>query len=248
MGLFINKDSNPDIFKNKKSIQSPNQLAFKSDLLSEWMDEQRNFYQQIDAQINRFEHNSNRQYQLARNHHKRTESRFHEIAKSHGSRQEFEQEVLASFKKLHIKQRSLQSILTNSHSLNRDFHRQLKTLNESKDEVTNHLIDLQSLNEKLSYEVKNQYTRHIELSSQIGELEKTQKELRRRLENQDSLLEKLVRQIDNLRSIIFERSHFLIEQIDKVRKLPSSYQTRLKGSSQQSIKLQKIIKTKKSDD
>ena len=54
------------------------------------------------------------------------------------------------------------------------------------------------------------------MADQIANIEETQNKLSTRVESQEGLMEKVLRQIDHLRSILYERTSFLDGKIEKV--------------------------------
>lgn len=55
----------------------------------------------------------------------------------------------------------------------------------------------------------------------------------KRLDTQEALLDKLGRQLNHVRSILFERTNYLVDKIDEGYKLTSSYVYKLMTGSEQ---------------
>ncbi|MFZ7944713.1 hypothetical protein [Neobacillus sp. 19] len=57
----------------------------------------------------------------------------------------------------------------------------------------------------------------------------------KRLDNQEALLDKLARQVNHIRSILFERTNYLAERIEDGYKVTSSYVYKLMTGSDQPL-------------
>lgn len=248
MGLFINNDRYPDVFNNKESIIGPNQVVYQTDQLTEWLSEQRRAQESLNNRLTDFEKQTRLQNYKYMNQGRMIAHRFEEFTKNNERHQRFEVDVLASIKKLNTKNNTIQTLLTNGRSLNMEFITQMNRLNESSKEITEQLGNFDVINEHFSKSMAAQNTNHEQLEKQIIILENAQTALLSRFERQEGLLEKIVRQVDHIRSVIFERSHFIVGKIEKMNKLTSSYRAKRKTGSERSIKLHKIEEEQKTNE
>jgi hypothetical protein len=108
--------------------------------------------------------------------------------------------------------------------------------------VGNQLNDLQSRLER--YEVANhqlvlQLNKQLELQKEVAEKMTKQEEFQggvlQRLDNQEALIDKISRQINHIRSILFERTNYLATKIDDGYKITSSYVYKLMSGSDQPL-------------
>jgi hypothetical protein len=179
MGLYINKDKHPTLFKNNKKIPEPNQKLVIRDSLTEILDEQQRANVSMFKAINDMKH------------------------------QFLNQEVV---------QASQWDKVTKQ--LN-----ELRTNNQSHKEYEELIIDLLKTQEELQKQ----------LSEKLSKQEEYQKGVLTRLDQQEALTEKIFRQINHIRSILFERTNFLAEKIDEGYKITSSYVYNLMTGSDQPI-------------
>lgn len=102
-------------------------------------------------------------------------------------------------------------------------------------------------------EISTSHQKHTEYEELIIQLLKTQEELQKqlsekiskqeefqtgvltRLDQQEALTEKISRQLNHIRSILFERTNYLAEKIDEGYKITSSYVYNLMTGSDQPI-------------
>lgn len=247
MGLFINSDRYPDVFNNKESMIEPNQVVYRTDLVTEWLSEQRRAQESLNNRLTDFEKQTRQQNHTYMNQGRMITHRFEELTKNNARHQRFEMDVLASIKKLNTKNNTIQTLLTNGRSLNMEFITQMNRLNESSKEITEQLGNFDVINEHFSKSMAAQNTNYEQLEQQIIKLENAQAALLSRFDRQEGLIEKVVRQVDHIRSVIFERSHFIVGKIEKMNKLTSSHRAKRKTGSERSIKLQKIEEEQKNN-
>jgi len=179
MGLFINNNHHPEVYKNKQQIQTTNQLISRQDFLSELLQEQ----QKANAALN-----------LA----------LSEI----GVQTQIQEET-------HLTQWN-------------NVGRQLNDLRQRLEhyEAANHQLVLQ-MNEQLELQKV--------VAEKMSKQEEFQGGVLQRLDNQEALLDKISRQINHIRSILFERTNYLATKIDDGYKITSSYVYRLMTGSEQPL-------------
>lgn len=110
------------------------------------------------------------------------------------------------------------------------------------DKVTDQLNELRTSNMKQKeYEeliihlLKTQEELQKQLSEKISKQEEFQIGVLNRLDKQEALTEKISRQLNHIRSILFERTNYLAEKIDEGYKITSSYVYNLMTGSDQPI-------------
>ncbi|EKN65687.1 hypothetical protein BABA_18881 [Neobacillus bataviensis LMG 21833] len=94
-------------------------------------------------------------------------------------------------------------------------------------------------NEEANQQLAMQMNEQLELQKTAAEKMEKQEELQgsvlKRLDNQDALLDKLARQVNHIRSILFERTNYLASKIDDGYKLTSSYVYKLMTGSEKPL-------------
>jgi DNA repair ATPase RecN len=110
------------------------------------------------------------------------------------------------------------------------------------DKISNQLNEISTSNQKhTEYEeliihlLKTQEELQKQLSEKISKQEEFQTGVLTRLDQQEALTEKISRQINHIRSILFERTNYLAEKIDEGYKITSSYVYNLMTGSDQPI-------------
>lgn len=123
---------------------------------------------------------------------------------------------------------------------------ELKTNNQSKKEFEEQMIrwlktldeknsQLQTANLELSLQISAQMELQKQLSKKFSNQEEFQTGVLTRLDQQEALTEKISRQLNNIRSILFERTNFLAQKIEEGYKITSSYVYNLMTGTEQPL-------------
>jgi len=89
--------------------------------------------------------------------------------------------------------------------------------------------------QEVAEQIKQHYLNHQELSKQLHAHDENQQEVMKRLDHQEALTEKMLRQISNLRSILYERTNFLAETIEDSYQFTASYVYQLLTGTEQPL-------------
>ena len=90
-------------------------------------------------------------------------------------------------------------------------------------------------NHQLIVQMKEQMELQKEVSKKITNQEEFQEGVLQRLDSQEALMDKISRQINHIRSILFERTNYLAAKIDDGYKITSSYVYKLMTGSDQPL-------------
>ena len=181
MGLFINNENHPAIYKNQAQLTEPNQKIYKQDYLTELITKQDQANAELKNTIQSLEKTLQKQNQLQTNQVKRIRNDVRELAERQNE---------------HV-----------------DFGRDVTSIIEAQGKR----------NEELALKVEQQIEFQRDMVKQLSKQESFQEDFVNRLENQEALMEKLSRKIDDFRSILYERTHFLADKIEEGYNSTSSY-------------------------
>lgn len=134
-------------------------------------------------------------------------------------RRSFQELEASSIKQARIQSRRMASVRYNLKQLN-DRHVEQQ---EMENDVASLLEKYSGKNEELSSKIEQQIELQKEMSHQISKQEDFQQDVINRLEKQEALTEKMIRKIDHFRSILYERTNFLTEKIEKGYHSTSDY-------------------------
>lgn len=111
----------------------------------------------------------------------------------------------------------------------------LKTLTDDNKNLQMMIEDDRISSQEIMKQIKQHSLNNLDLTQQLTEQKEGQREVLIRLDNQEALTEKALRQIDNLRSSLFERTNYLAEKIEDSYQLTSSYLYQLLTGADQSL-------------
>lgn len=145
------------------------------------------------------------------------------------------------------------SLLREIHEMKHQFLNQEVVQAKNWDKVANQLNELSSNNQQhteheelIIHLLKTQEELQKQLSEKISKQEEFQTGVLNRLDRQEALTEKIFRQINHIRSILFERTNYLAEKIDEGYKITSSYVYNLMTGTDQPITFY-LMNNKKGD-
>ncbi len=102
--------------------------------------------------------------------------------------------------------------------LQEEISQQLDQFTMVTDEVMKQLNQLGESHKEAIGKMDEQHKLQQTMADQVSIIEETQKELVGQVEGQEGVMDKLTRQVNNLRSIFYERTSFLEEKIEKAAK------------------------------
>jgi hypothetical protein len=188
LGLYINKNKHPDVFKSSNQIAQSNQTLLKKNLISELLDEQQAANVSLNKAINEIKLRFLEHENVEVNHWEGLTGQLNDLRNNSQMQKEFISQLI-------------------------DW---LKTLDEKNSR-------LETANQHLSSQIQEQITLQKKLSEDFSKQEEFQAGVLNRLDKQEALAEKISRQLNHIRSILFERTNYLAEKIDEGYKITSSY-------------------------
>lgn len=233
MGIFMNTSVYPDMFKNTREIQEPNQTFFQYDIVSERRKEQ----QRVNEAVNTSIHD----IKLLVQHQESSRQRGEELVAQqlqahHQEMQSFKRNIMERLAMLEENDNKMYQLVESEKRLNKEAADQVKKLHHSNQKIVEEVRASQALHEKLftqveaSMELQDEIFHHVVKQENQYELMKDefvehvndQNKIKERLNIHEALLEKVVRQMDHFRSILYERTNYLAEKIEKGYKMTSS--------------------------
>lgn len=212
MPLFINKNKSHMVYTPTVSLKESNQnIAIHNPVVE--------FLQSTQAELKK------QQYEQA----KSQSLQWNEVNKQLDSlksiqlhQNHVEDTIIESIAALDEKNSSLQAILQHEAGINEEV--------ASKILLQNQLI--LAINERLEQHESTSSELSQQLKSQQRTSENFQAEVLDRMDKQEGLTEKMLVQLNTIRSIIFERTNFLASKIEEGYKLTSSYVYKLMTGSE----------------
>ncbi|MEH6938217.1 hypothetical protein V7056_10185 [Bacillus sp. JJ664] len=224
MGLFINKHDHPDVYKNIEKIQAQNQSLVRHNALTKLIKEQQlsntnlvNSIAELKPQYEQLEEMQTTQW----NHMK---EQINDLIVSSRNSEDLENMML---KRLH-------SIEESEKLLKESIIDQMNSLSETYQELVSRMEKNESSNEHLTLLLNKQLELQKEVADTLQKQEEFQTGVLNRLDNQEALTEKISRQLNHIRSIIFERTDFIATKLEDSYKKTSAYVYKLINGTEQS--------------
>ena len=230
MGLFFNRKNHTDLYKGN-GINEKNQAIYRSDSISEAMMEQKKAFDIMNEKYSEMEKQLTKQRRIQSDRWKTTGIRLDEIMDYQSQHLQFEQEAIETLENLDRKHIELQRILEDKQKVNEELVEQINMLSQSNAEIAQRLDKFDADQEKLLTKMDAQMEKQDQFSLTLEAQKTTQAEIAERIEQHEGLIEKMMRQMEFLRSVIFERSHFIAEKIDKSYQLTTTYISNVRGKS-----------------
>ncbi|WP_129729155.1 hypothetical protein [Ectobacillus funiculus] len=235
MGVFINRDNHPNIYKNNQTIYTSNQEIVRRNALTELMNEQQKATMaliQAIAELNiRYEQLEEKQS----NQWNDIQNQMNSLTANSRQREAFESQLMQQLHRLEEKSIGLQSLLEHEGQVKQSLLEQVDLLRESNREIASRLEKNEATNEQLSLQLNEQLELQKDVVDTLTNQEEVQAGMLKRLDNQEALTEKISRQLNHIRSIIFERTNYLATKLEDGYKLTSSYVYKFMTGSDQPL-------------
>lgn len=233
MGLYINNEKHNDLFKNEARIVEPNQSYFKRDHFEELVKGQLKVNEALHHSIHGLKNLYNRQESVQTNRWNEIGNSLKEIKEINEKDQGY---VVNRLKNLESDNKKLQKALENDRFSEKELMDQVGRLSQSNQVILDQLEAYCLENEEFKSKTNEQFELQKKMSDKITKQDEAQDEVLSRLENQEALTEKITRQIDYFRSILFERTNYLAEKIESGYNHTSSYLANLINGSEPTSK------------
>lgn len=233
MGLFINKDSHPDVFKNTGDIREPNQELLRKDYLSEIIQEQKHANTSFMKSFDSLQKQYLEQEYLQTSQWKTVSDKLSDLGKRNMEHTEFESQMMEWIKSLEEKNLMLETLLKKEEQFKQEITEQLNNQMQSHQEMADQLEKYETVQDAMNAKMNENLTLQRHIADQLTKQEEFQNGVLIRLEKQEALSEKISRQLTNIRSILFERTHYLADKVQEGYKLTSSYVHKLMTGSEQ---------------
>ncbi|ULT59169.1 hypothetical protein L1999_11860 [Neobacillus drentensis] len=235
MGLFINKKEHPNLFKNSNQLKETNQVEARQDFLTELIMEQQKANTALNQALSELQIRYKEQTDAQNTQWKQVDYQLSDLKNSTFRQQKFENEMVTNLHSLHEKNVHLEAIIEKETQVRESLSGQISQISKTCDSIAERL----DKNEDTQLQLAQQMQEQLEMQKQAAEKLTKQEEIHggmlERLDQQDALLDKLARQINHIRSILFERTNYLAGKIEDGYKLTSSYVYKLMTGSEQPL-------------
>lgn len=217
------------MYKNTQTINEPNQAYSRRDFLSELIQEQ----EKANAALSKsFTELNSRNMLQEKSHLQQWNQVVQQLNDLRKNNLDFESQMVQFLQALNEKNVHFQKVLEDEALLKESMLEKVNALSISLQEIAQRL----EIQEQSNQQITQQMDEQLELQKDTAaKQEEFQGDVLQRLDNQEALTEKMLRQLNNIRSIIFERTNFLATKIEDGYKLTSSYVYKLMTGSEQPL-------------
>ncbi|MCT1576808.1 hypothetical protein M3E13_03020 [Oceanobacillus kimchii] len=212
MSLYMNENKN--VYKSEEQLNAPNQQVFIRSHMSEVLKEQKEIQHSIVKSIRRL----NRQvagqgYDQQKNWSSITEQ-LEALEKGSLKHQVMERDVLHQLKALEETQQSITIQLQKESLFQKQLTNKLQDIKGSQESLQLIVESIQTTNGEFTEKFEEQNQMQHEIVRLFNEKEEETEKVHERLESQGALLEKVIRQMDHFRGVIYERTNYLSKKLE----------------------------------
>ncbi|MFD1362845.1 hypothetical protein [Lentibacillus salinarum] len=237
MGLFINHNEHPGVFKNNETILEPHQGYYHKDNFADMIHEQKeinqtlsNAFRELKTLYHREQHNNASKW-------KRIGDQLQALREREREQASFEREAMEWLATLDQNNQQLQHIIEHDDTMKKDVAERVEKLSSASELIVKRLGAYEAANQDIIRQINALADMNQSITNQLTERDQWQDDMIARLENQEALMEKVHRQISEFRAILFERSSYLAEKIEDSYNLTSSYVYKLVSGSDKPMTL-----------
>ena len=235
MGLFINKQEHPDVYKNSENLHEPNQFLSRQDFLSELMNEQQKANRALNRALSELKTRYQHQADAQDSQWKHVDHQLNDLKSSTIQQKKFENQIVTNLQAIHERNVRLETIVESETTIKQSIMAQVGQLSKTYEEIAGRLERSEDANHQLAQQMDEQLALQKEVAKKLNQQAELHGGMLERLDHQDALLDKFARQLNHIRSILFERTNYLASKIDDGYKLTSSYVYKLMTGSDQPL-------------
>jgi len=196
---------------NPASVVEVNQTYFKQDTITDMLEAQQKTNDLLQQSYIDLKESVEKHASMQTSRWKYVQSEMNHQRQMNTQQKNLDHQVLEKLKNVEERQGKLQSSLENQEPFAKDL---MNMMTQANQEVLLKLMQAEEANAQLQLKVDEQVHLQNQLVQQLAKQEEIQMEMGNRLENQEAFMEKIMRQIDYFRSVLFERTNYLAEKID----------------------------------
>ncbi|MCQ6275472.1 hypothetical protein JMM81_10935 [Bacillus sp. V3B] len=237
MGLFINHDHHRNIFKNQENVHASNQEFAKYNYLTELLNEQKKANMELMRSITELKSRYRQQEVAQKDQWNQIKYQINDLKMSNLHHEEFESQLGQRLETLDEKSSYLQEVVESKNFVAKSILEEINRLSESDREIADRLKESEVSNQVLSAQLNEQMDHQKEITEKLSIQEEHQVDVLKRLDTQEALTEKISRQLNHIRSIIFERTNYLAIKLEEGYKLTASHVYKLMHGNDQPLNL-----------
>ncbi|WP_062352406.1 hypothetical protein [Bacillus kwashiorkori] len=221
MSLYMNQN-NERIYINKAIDDNQNQKIYKANFIEQYLREQKSANEKLEATLKLLIENLHGYEAREDDRWFAVQNKLSEVRQNQNNLDEYQRQMVGKLNELEQKNHELfKQIEEGKHT--EDVRKLLNGLKQAYVDLIERLALNEEKNEEMTKQLESLNGLQTNLQDTLEKQEVVQKEIRDRLDNQEALTDKLLRQMNNIRSIIYERTNFLAGKIEEGYNITSKY-------------------------
>lgn len=233
--VYIKKETDPSLYKKPSTIQaSSNQESFRKNYLQEFISQQqemnntiKNATHNVNILVNEAKYEQQKQYQYVLKELEQQEARTTPLIQNANKQDEAYKLLLQRLDKIESFNQEILKKYENEGIINQAIVDQLTIQDSAIQKLSKNIEQYDGQNKSLSEQIEDQNKMYEEIMTTLELQEAFHKTILDRFDNQEALNQKMSRDIDSLRSALYERISYVIEKIDSNYKQITSYVSKL---------------------
>lgn len=221
MGLYRNKE-HPNVLLNNK-VPPSNQHYYKWEYMAHWMEQQNESNQKVDEKLTYLTKLHRKLNARQRGEAMKVNERLDMLEEITEANKERGMETQEGFAMLDARTQDITRLLGDNQQARDHLAEKIELLTSVNDNIIQELAESETARGALTDQINDLAAIQKHLSGQIESSKHQQEKVLKKLDNHEALLEKLSRQMSQLRSTVYERIHFLQEKIENSYELTANY-------------------------
>ncbi|WP_163969355.1 hypothetical protein [Oceanobacillus halotolerans] len=222
MGLYMNTQDHPAVFKNNGELKEPNQAYYRYDAFSELLQEQKSInksltlaYRDLQTLYQQQEHKQANEWQAIN-------QRIELLQKQQEQQEHVEKQLMEGLALLEENQKTLETNMSQELAeVKQDVAEDMENISVSQGTIESQLYEIGNYQQHVQDQLAELVKLQEKMAEKVSTQDEKQNDVLNRMDNQEALLQKTVRQIDHIRSILYERASFLVEKMESIFKISS---------------------------
>jgi DNA repair exonuclease SbcCD ATPase subunit len=216
MGLYINPSHQHTIYKTNSNPMEPNQETFTKNHTVEMVQEQKRINELLNKSLTGLKVLYEQQKYEQVSKWIDLQKQLHDLQVTNEQHEVLEREVLEKLTALKTEHEKLTIRVGEGKLSEQEIQEKLNGIVSTQQGFNHKIEEFNKINTELKGKIEQQIDLQKQMTDKMITNEDNQKHIEKRLDNQEALTEKMTRQLDQFRSILYERTNDLAEKIEKV--------------------------------
>lgn len=237
MSLYTNYQEHPNVLLNNQGATS-NQHYYKWEYMANWMAEQNTNNKELEEKIAYIVKLHRKLNARQRGESIKVSERLDILEEASAANKKIGMESMQGVTMLDARTKNIAHLLEDNQQARDQISEKIELLTKMNDSIIQQLEESEVARKTLTNQINDLSSIQQHLTDQIVSSKSQQEKVLKKLDNHEALLEKLSRQMNQFRSIVYERIHFLQEKIEDSYKFTAAYVYNLLGGGDQSFTMQ----------